>query len=171
MLDEFAQLGKMQVIENNVALMRGYGLKLWLALQDLSQIKTLYQERWESFIGNAGVIQSFAPQDKTTREYLSSLFGERIYWIRTGGASTSETRGAQGSLTQGTNEGAQHIMGPAYWPQDLSAMGVGCGVLYSRGHPFRTWLPDPEDESDPLKMRSALKQSRSGCVTGDAANA
>jgi type IV secretion system protein VirD4 len=162
MLDEFAQLGKMQVIENNVALMRGYGIKLWLVLQDLSQIKTLYEQRWESFIGNSGVIQCFAPQDKTTREYLASLFGERIYWIQTGGASNSESSGPQGNVTQGINKGAQHIMGPAFWPQDLSAMKVGCSVLYTRGHPFRTWFPDPEDKGDPLKISRALELSRNG---------
>jgi type IV secretion system protein VirD4 len=68
----------MQVIENNVALMRGYGLKLWLILQDLAQIQSLYKTRWESFIGNAGVVQSFAPQDVTTRDYLSNLSGQRL---------------------------------------------------------------------------------------------
>lgn len=47
MLDEFAQLGPMPVIENNLALMRGYGLKLWPVFQDLAQAKALYKERWE----------------------------------------------------------------------------------------------------------------------------
>jgi type IV secretion system protein VirD4 len=62
MLDEFAALGHVQMIEKNMALMRGYGVKLWIVLQDLAQLKTLYKDRWESFIGNAGLMQSFAPR-------------------------------------------------------------------------------------------------------------
>ena len=35
LLDEFAQLGHMEIIEDNYALMRGYGVKLWTIFQDL----------------------------------------------------------------------------------------------------------------------------------------
>src|SRR5260370_18557314 len=35
MLDEFAQLGRMEIIEYNYALMRGYGVKLWTISPDL----------------------------------------------------------------------------------------------------------------------------------------
>ena len=59
MFDEFAQLGHLSVIENNVALMRGYGVKLWAVFQDLSQAKDIYSQRWESFMGNAGVMNGF----------------------------------------------------------------------------------------------------------------
>jgi type IV secretion system protein VirD4 len=76
MLDEFAQLGHLPSIEQNIGLMRGYGVKLWTVLQDLSQAKHIYGERWESFTSNAGVIQSFAPQDVFTAEYLSKLTDE-----------------------------------------------------------------------------------------------
>ena len=80
MLDEFAQLGHMEVIQDNYALMRGFGVKLWTIWQDLTQAKRLYKEQWESFISNAGIVHAFAPQDLTTREYLSKLSGERIIW-------------------------------------------------------------------------------------------
>ena len=80
MLDEFAQLGHMEIIKDNYALMRGYGVKLWTVWQDLNQAKILYGDWWESFIGNAGMVQSFAPQDMTTRKYLSELGGERMTW-------------------------------------------------------------------------------------------
>ena len=80
MLDEFAQLGRMEIIEDNYALMRGYGVKLWTIWQDLNQAKNLYHERWESFISNAGIVQTFAPQDMTTRKYLSDLADERLTW-------------------------------------------------------------------------------------------
>jgi len=160
MLDEFAQLGQMPVIENNMALMRGYGLKLWPVFQDLAQAKALYKERWESFIGNAGVLQSFAPQDVTTRDYLSKLSGQRLYWLKTGSTSASTSVGGHQSQSSGTSEAAQYMPGPIYWPQGLGNMGTGQAVLFSRGRTVRTWLPDPEDEGDALGMRKSMEQAK-----------
>ena len=70
--DEAAALGHLPILENTVALMRGYGLKLITIWQDLAQLKSIYKDRWESFIGNAGVLQSFSAQDVGTAEYLST---------------------------------------------------------------------------------------------------
>jgi type IV secretion system protein VirD4 len=160
MLDEFAQLGPMPVIENNLALMRGYGLKLWPVFQDLAQAKALYKERWESFIGNAGVVQSFAPQDVTTREYLSKMSGERLYWLKTGGVSASTSLGGHATQSSGMTESAQHMPGPVFWPQGLGNMALGQAVLFSRGRAVRTWLPDPEDQTDTLGLRKLMEQAR-----------
>ena len=160
MLDEFAQLGPMPVIENNLALMRGYGLKLWPVFQDLSQAKALYKERWESFIGNAGVVQSFAPQDVTTREYLSKMSGQRLYWLKTGGVSASTSLGGHATQSSGMSESAQYMPGPVFWPQGLGNMGTGQAVLFSRGRAVRTWLPDPEDEGDALGLRDTMSRAR-----------
>jgi len=160
MLDEFAQLGQMSVIENNMALMRGYGLKLWPVFQDLAQAQSLYNKRWESFIGNAGVLQSFAPQDVTTREYLSKLSGQRLYWLKTGSTSASTSVGGHQSQSSGTSEAAQYMPGPVYWPQGLGNMDTGHAVLFSRGRTVRTWLPDPEDEGDALGLRKLMEQAK-----------
>lgn len=73
MLDEYPALadGGFAVIEKNMAMFREYGIKLWTVWQDLSQAERLYGKGWESFVANAGVLQSFAPQDVVTAEYLS----------------------------------------------------------------------------------------------------
>jgi len=89
MFDEFAQLGHMSVIENNVALMRGYGVKLWAVFQDLAQAKDIYSQRWESFMGNAGVLNGFAPQDVVTAEYMSQRTGVTTIPITTASAAQS----------------------------------------------------------------------------------
>ena len=160
MLDEFAQMGRMPVIENNIALLRGYGVKLWPVLQDLAQAQDLYEKRWESFIGNAGVVQSFAPQDVTTRDYLSKLSGQRLYWLKTGGTSDSMNMGHQHSHSTGQSESVQYMPGPVYWPQGLGAMDLGQAVLFSRGRSVRTWLPDPEQEDDALGIRRVLQKAK-----------
>ena len=75
-LDEFAVLGHMKSIETAAGLMAGFGVKLWVVLQDLSQIKRLYRDSWETFIGNAGVMTYWANSDKMTLDYVSDKLGQ-----------------------------------------------------------------------------------------------
>lgn len=147
MLDEFAQLGRLEVIERNIALLRGYGIKLWAVLQDLSQIKDSYEKRWESFIGNAGVIQSFAPQDVTTREYLSKLSGKRLYWVQTTSATIGQQFGVSGySQSSSQQSGSTPMRDYVYLEDELARMSAGQSVLFEAGNsPRRTWLPDTSE--------------------------
>jgi type IV secretion system protein VirD4 len=156
MLDEFAQLGHLPVIENNLALMREYGVKLWPVFQDLAQAEDIYKTRWESFISNAGVLQTFAPQDVTTRKYLSELSGQRLYWLETSSHNKSASFGAQLASTSGTQEGWQNMQGPVYWPQGLAAMQDGQAILFARGRAPRAWLPDP---SEMPQVRAVLSRA------------
>lgn len=74
-LEEFPALGHLRPIEAAAGLMAGYGVKLWSVIQDLTQLQTHYPKSWETFLGNAGVIQAFGNSDNTTTEYLSKLLG------------------------------------------------------------------------------------------------
>lgn len=80
-LEEFAALGHMRALEQAVAYMAGFGVKLWAVLQDLTQLKRHYKEGWETFLGNAGVIQAFSVSDQTTCDYLSKRLGETTFQI------------------------------------------------------------------------------------------
>lgn len=155
MLDEFAQLGRLEVIEQNMALMRGYGVKLWPVFQDLAQAQDIYEKRWESFIGNAGIRQAFAPQDVTTTEYLSKLSGQRNYWHATTSTNQGATHGPQQSMTTGESQGWQMQQGPVWWPQDLAMMDDGQGVIFSRGKAVRGFFPYPTDIPEVRNMVTA----------------
>lgn len=75
-LEEFAALGHMQSIERAAGYIAGFGVKLWSILQDLNQLKDIYKARWETFLGNAGLVTAFGNVDLTTLEYLSKRLGE-----------------------------------------------------------------------------------------------
>jgi type IV secretion system protein VirD4 len=75
-LDEFPVLGHMKSVETAAGLMAGFGVKMWVVLQDLTQIKRLYRESWETFIGNAGVMTFWSNSDKTTLDYISDKLGQ-----------------------------------------------------------------------------------------------
>lgn len=74
-LEEFPALAHMRSIETAAGLMAGFGVKLWSVLQDLTQLQTHYPKSWETFLGNAGVIQAFGNADVTTTEHLAKLLG------------------------------------------------------------------------------------------------
>lgn len=76
-VDEMAQLGPhMKSLENAMGMAAGAaGLQLWCVLQDLSQLKGMFPNTWETFIQNCGVTTWFGARDQTTREYVSKLSG------------------------------------------------------------------------------------------------
>lgn len=75
-LDEFASLGTMKPLERAAGQIAGYGITLYTVLQDLGQLKALYKESWETFIGNSGLKIFHGNSDLTTLEYLSKLMGD-----------------------------------------------------------------------------------------------
>ncbi len=79
-LDELPALGRLSMVEKAFGLMAGYGIKLWAIAQDLSQLKRIYGDGWETFISNAGAIQYFGSRDKFTADYFSSLCGVNTVW-------------------------------------------------------------------------------------------
>ena len=78
MLDEFAQLGHMQSIADAMSAARGFRVQMWPMLQDLSQLKNVYKELWENFLGTAGFQSFFTPRTLTTAEHLSKRCGSHI---------------------------------------------------------------------------------------------
>lgn len=71
MMEEFATLGHMDIMERAAAYFPGFGVKLWAVLQDTTQLKRYYQNGWETFLGNAGIVQCFANGDQTTLDYIA----------------------------------------------------------------------------------------------------
>jgi type IV secretion system protein VirD4 len=102
LIDEFAALGRIEIIEKAAGLMAGYGVKLWPFLQDLGQLKRHYRESWETFLGNAGVLQFFANADMTTLDWLSKRLGQVELIRETRG--TSDTTTTQISKSQGRTD-------------------------------------------------------------------
>lgn len=97
-LDEFPVLGYMKQLETASGLIASFGVKLWVILQDWNQGKALYGERWETFAGNAGIMQFFGNNDVTTTEYISKCLGKtQVEVARTGEvAQDQQSKGLSG---------------------------------------------------------------------------
>jgi len=75
LLDEMHVLGRMAALETAAGLIAGYGVRIWSIWQDFAQLKSIYDDRWETFLGNASVFQSFGLNDMGTLSYVSERLG------------------------------------------------------------------------------------------------
>jgi len=105
-LDEFAGLKRMEIIENAVAQIAGYGVKLFFVLQSLEQLKAVYKDNWETFLANSGLKEFFNLEDNFSRDYVSKLIGETevIREVRSETDSTSQSESHGRSSSTGTSE-------------------------------------------------------------------
>jgi type IV secretion system protein VirD4 len=110
LLDEFANLGPLQMVEQGAALISGYGVTLWPFVQNLSQLQKLYPNNWEVFIANAAAITVANVNDVTTAEYFSKRAGKTIKHLWSW--SSSSTSGERASSTSGhsKSESIQDIL-------------------------------------------------------------
>ncbi|MBC6942057.1 MAG: hypothetical protein DWB45_04960 [Xanthomonadales bacterium] len=102
LLDEFAQLGRLQAIEDAISLVRGYGARFWLFVQDLSQLKGVYP-KWQTFLANSAK-QFYGTADFETAKYVSDMLGQTTIEFRTAGDSSSTSLQGGGSSGTSTNQ-------------------------------------------------------------------
>ena len=93
-MDEFAVLDHLSSVEKAAGQIAGFGVKLWPILQDLTQLQSIYKDRWETFMGNAGLLQFFGNNDLTTLEYIAKRLGKStILQVSKGEISSSQSAG------------------------------------------------------------------------------
>lgn len=142
LLDEQAQLKYMETVVSAIALLRGYKVRIWSVFQDLNQVESIYKERWESFLSNAGVVQVFTTNDEKTARYFSAKAGNFT------GTSLSQTTSTSTGSSQGQSAGGQNSSAssgtthgtslnqtgvPLLSPQELYSLPEWEGLLFVRG--------------------------------------
>lgn len=109
-LDEFACLERMKIIEDSVAQLAGYGLKMFFIVQDFGQLKGIYEGKWETFMSNSGLKLFFGFNDHLmTMKHISETLGETEvrYITRSATENKTQTTGKTTGETVGTSEADQ----------------------------------------------------------------
>ena len=78
MIDEFPALGKLEILQQSLAFVAGYGIKCYLIAQDINQLKsreTGYGPD-ETITSNCHIQAAFPPNRLETAEHLSKLTGQ-----------------------------------------------------------------------------------------------
>lgn len=157
MLDEFAQIGRMAMIENNIAQMRGFGVKLWTIWQHVEQMKKTYKDAWVDFMATAQAKITFTADEIETREYFSKLSGERLFSHTTRSHNTTTSTNDNHSFGNGlslgggsgtsftSSTGEQHINQRCVRPYELAALDADEALIFGRrGQMHRAICPQPE---------------------------
>lgn len=115
-LDEFAGLKRMEVIENAVAQIAGFGVKLFFVLQSLEQLKSTYKGNWETFLANAGLKIFYGLDDHFSRKYVSDFIGETelLRELTTSNESMSQQTSAQSGTSSSETWGTQENTGYSF---------------------------------------------------------
>jgi type IV secretion system protein VirD4 len=125
-IDEFANLGEMSFILNDIAVSRGFEVKYHLSIQDLSQLARVYDKGWESFINNS-FQRFFAISDLFTADYVSRMLGASTV------QSISDSQGVTGGTSHSTSFGDSVSQG-----RSSSTVGFGGSTSSGTGQNYST---------------------------------
>ncbi|MDR2940499.1 MAG: type IV secretory system conjugative DNA transfer family protein [Clostridiales bacterium] len=92
LLDEFPNCGRIPNFDNLVSTIRSRGISVSIILQNLAQLKNMYEKTWETIIGNADTIIFLGGKEQGLLKYLSEQFGKETVYTRSRGASKSKNR-------------------------------------------------------------------------------
>ncbi|SCC93178.1 putative Ti-type conjugative transfer system, TraG [Thiomonas sp. X19] len=128
-LDEFPSLGKLDVFQEALAFIAGYGLKALLIVQDLSQLYAAYGKD-ESILGNCHIRVAYAPNKVETAELLSKMVGQ---------ATVSHTqRQYSGNrlavVLQNVNTNEQIVQRPLLTPDECMRLPPDDELVFVAGH-------------------------------------
>lgn len=122
LLDEFPALGRVDNFVTDIAVISGSGLDITIAVQDLSQLESLYGKAAGTILSNCGWKWFCNVQDLQTAEYVSKMLGTATQ------ATESQTVG-QNSSSTAYGETAR----PLRTPDEVMNMGKDYAVVFRPG--------------------------------------
>jgi type IV secretion system protein VirD4 len=132
LIDEFPSLGRLNVMQDNMREMAGYGLKALLAVQSFKDIDAIYG-RTNTIRDNCHVTVAFAAGDEDTAEAISKLTGSVLEYRE----SYSRPRGWF-AIGRPTVTASEH-MRPLLTPGEVRELTDHEQLVFVTGHPpFRT---------------------------------
>ncbi|MFP7673498.1 type IV secretory system conjugative DNA transfer family protein [Marivita sp. S0852] len=153
MLDEFANLGKLDGLAGNLTGLPGLGIRLWMVVQELAELTRLYGPNTaKTILSQSEVQQFFAVNDHDLAEKLSKRMGQRTVKTRSLNLGKSEDEDIGESL----GETGQPLMRP----EEIMQMDRSDQLIFAGGgKPIRAqrppfWFVDPWQgwaESNPVE--------------------
>jgi type IV secretion system protein VirD4 len=130
-LDEFAALGRVDIIAKSVGFLAGYNLRLLPIVQSLSQLQGIYGEREaRTLVTNHGCQVIFAPQEQSDAEAYSRMLGTYTATVRSTGHSQPRGIGRGQQASRSTHESEQAR--PLLLPQELRQLGEEKAIVQVR---------------------------------------
>lgn len=139
LLDEVAQLGRMESLETAVELYRGWGLRLFFFFQSSAQVNKCFGEHAATFLDNIDTQITFGQNNASSAELLQKRLGTRTIFIENqqSGISTSRPTGempgaeGKGQFSTSSNTTVSETGQPLMRLEDLLQM-EGTAIITHR---------------------------------------
>lgn len=87
-MDEFANVALPDDFDKLLATMRSREISVSIIIQNMAQLKALFEKQWESIVGNCDEFLYLGGNEQSTHEYISKLLGKETIDTNTFGKST-----------------------------------------------------------------------------------
>jgi len=124
-MDEFANVCLPDSFDSLLATMRSREISVSIILQNLAQLKALFEKKWESIVGNCDEFLYLGGNEQGTHKYVSELMGKETIDTNTYG----ENKGRSGSYTKNDQLQARDLM----TPDEVRMLDNRYGILFIRG--------------------------------------
>ena len=91
LMDEFANVSLPDDFDKILSVMRSREVSVSIILQNLAQLKALFEKQWESIVGNCDEFLYLGGNEQSTHKYVSELLGKATIDMNTYGKSSGRS--------------------------------------------------------------------------------
>ena len=125
LMDEFANVSLPDDFDKILSVMRSRGVSVSIILQNLAQLKALFEKQWESIVGNCDEFLYLGGNEQSTHKYVSELLGKETIDTNTYGKST----GHSGNYSTNYQISGRELM----MPDEVRLLDNRYAILFIRG--------------------------------------
>ena len=126
LMDEFANVSLPDDFDKLLATMRSRNISVSIIIQNIAQLKALYEKQWESIMGNCDEFLYLGGNETSTHKLISeSYLGKSTLWLDTYGKST----GHSGSYSTNNQLTGRELM----TPDEVRMLDNRYALLFIRG--------------------------------------
>ena len=124
-MDEFANVSLPDDFDKILSVMRSREVSVSIILQNLAQLKTLFEKQWESIMGNCDTFLYLGGNEQSSHKYTSELLGKETIDTNTYGKSS----GRSGSYSTNYQNSGRDLM----FPDEVRMLDSRDALLLIRG--------------------------------------
>ena len=125
LMDEFANVSLPDDFDKILSVMRSREVSVSIILQNLAQLKALFEKQWESIVGNCDEFLYLGGNEQSTHKYVSELMGKETIDMNTYGKST----GHSGNYSTNYQLNGRELM----TPDEVRLLDNKYAILFIRG--------------------------------------
>ena len=124
-MDEFANVSLPDDFDKALSVMRSREVSVSIILQNLAQLKALFEKQWESIVGNCDTFLYLGGNEQSTHKYVSELMGKENLDLNTYGRS----HGRNGNYSTNYQQTGRDLL----TPDEVRMLDNKYAILFVRG--------------------------------------